>query len=52
MTMPFRVRWRSWLCWIVHGAHELYIVRVPGHVFEQCLRCGYATRGWDLEADP
>jgi hypothetical protein len=52
MRTRVRARWRSWLCWLFHGSHDLYVVRTRGQIFEQCLRCGYATPGWKLEADP
>ena len=47
MTAPARA-WRTLWCWLLCGGHELYVARAAGRLYQQCVRCGYQSRGWEL----
>jgi len=37
-------------CKHMFGGHELYVVQNdPTRLFQQCLLCGYETKGWRLD---
>lgn len=36
-------------CPILHGGHELYRAHTDVRVFQQCLLCGYETKGWTID---
>jgi hypothetical protein len=41
-------RWRSWLCLVLYGEHELYRVWTRDRLYQCCVRCGHETPGWDV----
>jgi hypothetical protein len=46
-------RMRRWLrhrmCGVVNGGHELYRAHTDTKLYQQCLLCGYETRGWTID---
>lgn len=40
---------RQLLCTVLHGGHELYRARSETKLFQQCLLCGYETKGWTID---
>ena len=45
------VRWfNSTTCRIMHGGHELYVVRNdPKKIYQECVLCGHKTNGWEIK---
>jgi len=39
---------RSWWCQWANGGHELYRGASDGWIYQECILCGYRTRGWRL----
>lgn len=44
-----RTRARHLFCVAVNGNHELYRARSDAKLFQQCLLCGYETKGWSID---
>lgn len=42
------MRWRPWMCVALFGGHEDYRAWTRERMFQQCIRCGRATPGWDV----
>jgi len=44
-------RFNSFTCKVMHGGHELYVVRGDadsGKLYQECLLCGHKTNGWKV----
>ncbi len=44
-----RKKARYVLCIVIHGGHELYRARTDTKLFQQCVLCGYETKGWTID---
>ena len=44
-----RRKTRHLMCTVIHGGHELYRARTDTKLFQQCLLCGYETKGWTID---
>lgn len=44
-----RKKARHVCCVLVNGKHELYRARSDSKLFQQCLLCGYETKGWSID---
>ena len=40
---------RHFLCTVINGGHELYRAHSETKLYQQCLLCGYETRGWTID---
>lgn len=40
---------RHRFCYLTNGGHELYRAHTEDKLFQQCLLCGYQTRGWTID---
>lgn len=38
---------RRMLCLLIYG-HEFYRAWSPTRLYQQCVRCGHETPGWDV----
>ena len=50
--MTIARRLRSCLCILLNGRHELYTKRTATRLYQECLLCGYETRGWSMKDGP
>lgn len=44
-----RRKTREFVCTVVNGGHELYRAHTDTKLYQQCLLCGYETKGWKLD---
>ena len=44
-----RKKSRHALCTVINGGHELYRARTDSKLYQQCLLCGYETKGWTID---
>lgn len=49
MMSRLRKKARHVLCTVLNGGHDLYRAHTDTRIYQQCLMCGYETRGWTID---
>lgn len=47
--MRFRIWLNRLLCVLINGGHDLYRAHTDTRLYQQCVACGYETKGWTVD---